>query len=202
MKNFWDERYSAKEFIYGIKPNDFFKEQLEKMKPGKILLPGEGEGRNAVHAAKYGWDVDAIDWSHTAKEKALKLAQENNVLINYTVKDLTEFQPEEETYDAAALIFVSFEEELRQVIHKKVTASLKPGGKLILEAYEKDQIKNSSGGPKDINMLYSLEDITGDFIDMEFEYFAKEQIYLEESKIHHGEADVIRFVGIKSHRDG
>ncbi len=36
-----------------IKPNHFFKEQIDKISvPGKLLLPGEGEGRNAVYAAK------------------------------------------------------------------------------------------------------------------------------------------------------
>ena len=79
MKNFWDERYSNKEFVYGTLPNQFFKDQLDKLKPGKILMVGEGEGRNAVYAAKLGWQVDAIDSSNVAKEKAAKLAELNKV---------------------------------------------------------------------------------------------------------------------------
>ena len=59
---FWDERFAAEEYIYGTEPNKFFREQLDKLPPGKILLLGEGEGRNAVYAAKSGWLVHAVDY--------------------------------------------------------------------------------------------------------------------------------------------
>ena len=105
--NFWDERYSSKEYVYGKKPNHFFKEQIDKISvPGKILLPGEGEGRNAIYAAKLGWKVDAFDQSSVAKLKALKLARENNVEINYSNVDLAKFIPQKNYYDCAAIIFV------------------------------------------------------------------------------------------------
>lgn len=55
MKNeFWNERYSANETVYGDKPNKFFKQFIDTHKPGKILLPAEGEGRNALYAASKG----------------------------------------------------------------------------------------------------------------------------------------------------
>ena len=76
MKAFWNENYGNKEYIYGTKPNVFFKEQLDKLKPGKILLPAEGEGRNAVYAASKGWSVTAFDISEIVHKKALQLAKE------------------------------------------------------------------------------------------------------------------------------
>jgi len=88
---FWDERYSSIEFVYGTEPNIFFKDELDKLKTGNILLLGEGEGRNAVYAAAQGWKVDAVDFSTIAKEKALKLANENNVKINYDVASLADY---------------------------------------------------------------------------------------------------------------
>ena len=48
MINFWDDRYSQPEYVYGVKPNEFFAEQIQKLTPGEIILPCEGEGRNAV----------------------------------------------------------------------------------------------------------------------------------------------------------
>jgi len=50
MKEKWDERYGAKEFAFGEQPNNYLKEQLDKIPIGKMLFPAEGEGRNAVHA--------------------------------------------------------------------------------------------------------------------------------------------------------
>ena len=74
MKEFWEIRYAEKQYAYGENPNVYFKEQLDKLKPGKILLPAEGEGRNAVYAAKQGWEVMAFDLSSEGKNKAEKLA--------------------------------------------------------------------------------------------------------------------------------
>ena len=73
--DFWNERYAQKEFVYGTQPNTFFKEQLDKLDTGNILLPAEGEGRNAVFAASQGWDVLAFDISESGKKKAIQLAK-------------------------------------------------------------------------------------------------------------------------------
>ncbi|HRW96457.1 MAG TPA: SAM-dependent methyltransferase, partial [Bacteroidales bacterium] len=73
MNNPWDARFSGEDFYYGEVPNSFFADFLSSVKfKGKILLPGEGEGRNAVYAAGLGWDVTAFDSSEVARAKALK----------------------------------------------------------------------------------------------------------------------------------
>ena len=81
----WNKRYAQKEYFYGKQPNEFFRKQLLKFPPGRILLPAEGEGRNAVFAALSGWDVVAFDTSTEAKKKAEKLAKENKVQISYSI---------------------------------------------------------------------------------------------------------------------
>jgi SAM-dependent methyltransferase len=194
-KDRWNERYSTDEFIYGKEPNNFFKEELKKLSPGKVLMFGEGEGRNAVYAASLGWSVDAIDQSEAGKAKATQLSSERKVKINYYVEDLSSYIPKQNHYDAAVFIFLHIEEKLRSLVFKNAIDSLRPGGKIILEAFEKDQLKYDSGGPKDEELLYSLEDIAEKFIDLEFEKFSKENIYLDEGPLHKGEAEVIRFVG-------
>lgn len=197
MKQLWNERFSADKYVYGTSPNEFFKEQISKLAPGKLLLLGEGEGRNAVYAAKRGWTVDAVDWSENAREKALKLARSNNVMIDYQIADLDEIFFHFSAYDAVGLIFVHMDEELREAVHQKAIKTLKPGGRIILEAYEKDQLNKNSGGPKDIKLLYSLEDIVGDFKSLTYEVLSKETIQLNEGELHNGEASVIRLVGVK-----
>ena len=84
----WNDRYSNEEFAYGEEPNNYLKEQLEKLNPGTILFPAEGEGRNAVFAAKLGWEVWAFDISAEGKDKAMKLVATNNVAIDYQVRNL------------------------------------------------------------------------------------------------------------------
>ncbi len=196
-KEQWNDRYSKEEFIYGKEPNKFFEEEVNKLNPGKILMLGEGEGRNAVYAASLGWNVDAVDQSEAGKIKAMQLSSERKVNINYYVEDLYSYTPKQNHYDAAAFIFLHLEESLRSIVFKKAIDSLKPGGKIIFEAFEKEQIKNNSGGPKSIELLYLLKDVIEDFIDLDFEKLAKEKIVLNEGKGHEGEGVVIRFVGVK-----
>jgi len=197
MKQMWNERFAKEEFAYGKKPNQFFKQEIEKLTPGKLLLLGEGEGRNGVFAATLGWEVDAVDWSEKGKEKAEKLAEENNVTINYIVSDLSEYSPKADYYDAVCLTFLHLPPELREEVHQEAVSSLKKGGVVILESYSKDQIKNSSGGPKDLDLLFSLEEIYSDFSELDIVTFKKEEVELNESQIHTGKADVIQYVGVK-----
>ena len=196
--NFWDERYSSEEYVYGVEPNQFFKRVLDKIPvPGKLLLPGEGEGRNAVYAAKLGWLVDAFDQSTNAKKKALKLAEINDVIINYSVVDLRNFTPTINYYHAAATIFVHFNSEVRSVFHHKIINSLKPGGRLILESFSKNQLGKNSGGPQAFEMLYSLNDVVNDFKELKTILLEEKNVFLNEGDKHKGEASVIRYIGEK-----
>src|SRR5215467_1120403 len=81
----WNDRYSNDEYAYGELPNNYFKEQLEKLNAGTLLLPAEGEGRNAIFAAKLEWSVSAFDISSEGKIKADRLGKKNNVKIDYRV---------------------------------------------------------------------------------------------------------------------
>lgn len=197
MNKLWDERFSSEEYIYGKEPNKFFKEEIDKLAPAKALFLGEGEGRNAVYAAKLGWHVDAVDSSSAGKEKALKLAAEHKVNINYFVSDLAHWVPEPETYDLIVIIFLHLFPELRKEVHSKIITTLKPGGKLIFQVFDKDQLKYKTGGPPKVDLLYSLEDVYTDFQDMEIEKFSKEIIYINEGDHHKGKAAVINYVGVK-----
>ncbi len=196
MKEKWNNRYSSEEYYFGKEPNAFFKEEISKLQPGKALFIGEGEGRNSVYAAKLGWNVDCIDISEIGKEKALNLAKENNVEINYIVEDVLEYDFPKETYDSIVIIYFHIEEELRENIHKKIINALKTNGVLIFLVYEKEHIKLNTNGPSAIELLYSLDQIVEEFIDLDFELLKKEKI----SRIKLGvpqDAIVIKFVGKK-----
>lgn len=197
MKEFWDERYAANEYVYGKEPNEFLRSRLDGLSPGKILLPGEGEGRNAVYAASRGWDVLAFDQSETAKTKALMLAEEKNVEINYRIGSLLDIKIEQETIDLVGLIYFHLLPEARTRYHAYLADMLEPGGMIIMEVFSKKQINNESGGPKDLQLLYSLDDIIQDFDGMEVLYAKEESVNLSEGPYHQGLAEVIRFVAKK-----
>jgi len=197
MNPFWDKRYNTRNYVYGKEPNGFFSSQLDGIVPGKILLPGEGEGRNAVFAAMKGWTVEAFDQSGIAKEKALALASENGVQIGYKVCQLEDFPFIPDHYDCAGLIYFHADDPGRKYLHRKVYESLKPGGILILEAFHKEQLSNNTGGPQSPEMLFDEEALASDFELFIHLLIEKQKILLNEGTFHQGEASVIRFVGQK-----
>jgi|SRR5690554_1936039 len=200
--NMWDERYSSKEYVYGKNPNTYLKEQLEKQDSGTILFPAEGEGRNAVYAAKLGWTVSAFDTSIEGKSKAFELAKENNVEIDYRVGQLSELNYKEEEFDAVALIYAHFPPTIRSEYHKLFDTYLKTGGMIILEGFSKNHLAYQAnnpkvGGPRDIDLLFSIDEIQSDFPNYEVIELQEKEIELNEGLYHKGKASVIRFTGRK-----
>lgn len=194
---FWNERYSTQEFIYGTEPNKFFAENIEHIIPGKILLLGEGEGRNAVYAAQLGWDVQAVDFSSAAKQKAMELAETRNVKIKYDIADLNQYSPNQNEFNVVAGIFCHLNPQARKRIHKEIIKALLPGGKILMEVFEKSQLGKTSGGPQKEEMLYSIEEFKTDFKTLKIDLLELKNINLNESDKHKGEASVIRFIGTK-----
>ena len=192
---FWDKRYGAEEYAYGTEPNEFFKDYLERLSPGSLLLPAEGEGRNAVYAAKLGWNVYAFDQSEEAKVKALRLAELNNVEIQYDISSVENYQPEIAGFDLIALTYVHIPPTIRSEFHRKLVSLLKPGGSIILEAFNKKQVANQSGGPKVDPMLYDESLLNDDFQGLSEISFTNKEVVLDEGQFHQGKADVIRMIG-------
>ena len=197
MSLHWDERYNRKEYVYGSTPNVFFENQLTDLKPGVILLPCEGEGRNALFAAQSNWNVVAFDSSEVGKNKAMALATQNNVSYDYQILDVNEANFEPQSFDVIALIYAHFKPQLRSKFHATIQRWLKPGGKIILEAFNPNQLNYNSGGPKDLDMLYSTDILYNDFEGMKIELIETSTIVLDEGAFHQGDAAVIRFVAQK-----
>jgi len=201
-KNMWDERYQKPAFAYGKAPNVFFKEWLTKFDPGVLLMPADGESRNGVFAAKQGWQVTAFDLSQEGKNKALQLATEQGVKLDYLVGDFVELAFDSASFDAIGLIYAHFAPEKKAAFHQRLDECLKPGGIIILEAFGKNHLEYRQqnpkvGGPGIAEMLYSEEEIRTDFKDYEILKLAEEEVTLSEGQFHNGKGLVVRFVGRK-----
>ncbi len=196
LKEQWDSRYSSEEYIYGEEPNTYFKSVIDTLNPGKILLPGEGEGRNAVYAASKGWSVTAFDISTEARKKALALARRKNVKIEYLSGSFDEIVFADNQFDCIAMIFVHMHFAERSGYTERIIRYLKPGGSLIMEAFSKKQILNTSGGPKDENMLFTTDMLKQDFATLEVVELCDAELVLNEGTFHQGKADVVRFYGL------
>lgn len=189
----WDKRYNQTEYVYGTAPNVFLKSVLDTMQAGAILLPAEGEGRNAVYAALLDWNVEATDLSKVGKDKALKLATQKGVSINYGIADATAFTTDKK-YDVIAFIFLHLPPQIRKDAFRSYIPFLKPNGKIVMEVFNKEQINNASGGPKSLPMLYSLDELKAIFSDMNIEYAEDVVFELDEGAYHKGKASTSRII--------
>ena len=201
MKNFWDERYKAKTYVYGKEPNQYFAEKLRELEPGKILLPAEGEGRNAVFAARQGWEVSAFDSSSEGRKKAFLLAEEAGVQIDYQVTDHKGYISAKDL-DVIALIYAHFPSSDRKDLFQGLSKNLKKNGRVIFEGFGKKHLeyqqKNPEvGGPKEERMLFSEEELREAFRDLDLLEFYEGEVNLSEGEFHKGTGWVIRFVAQK-----
>lgn len=202
MKEFWNERYSEPGFMYGTEPNRFLSSQLDRLSPETILFPADGEGRNSVYAARLGWEVTAFDYSEVAREKALRLAQEQGVAVEYSVGDMLQNPFPDRQFKALAAIFTHFHDDQKPALLALYDGWIAPGGFLIMEVFSKRQIHYQelypqSGGPRDVKMLFSVHQLEEAFAHYDFEVIRETETELREGLHHVGKSSVIQIVARK-----
>lgn len=197
MKDKWNARYASEEYVYGIEPNVYFKEKLGSLHPGKILLPAEGEGRNALFALQKGWEVKAFDFSEEARKKAEKLIGAHGYTIDYQADSWQNFSCRYCDNDVVGIFFFHLPESQRRYFHQVVYDWLRPGGYLIAEFFSIKQLGLSSGGPQDPDLLYTADSLSKEFVNFRLEECEEKKVVLNEGIGHQGEAWVVRVFGRK-----
>ncbi len=197
MKEFWNQRYREATYSYGTAPNEFLADQLSKLPAGRILFTAEGEGRNAVYAARQGWEVVAFDYSEAGRDKALALAAAKGVSIDYRVADAAEVQFPPASFDAVGWIYTHLPAAITAPLFQRLLTALKPGGVLIAEVFNEGQLPYTSGGPKDTALLFSAERLRQECSGWQIDYLEEVITTLHEGEYHQGTASVTRMVARK-----
>lgn len=206
MKDFWNSRFDTDEYIYGVTPNEYLRVKLAEYndKKGKLLMPAEGEGRNAVYAALQGWDVSAFDISDKGQAKALRLAAHYKVQVDYKLGSfIQDFDYPDSTFDAVALIYAHFTGDLRPAFHKRIAELVKPGGVVILEGFCKQHLQHkkehpdNTSGPGELDLLLSKEELLDEFKGFEMIELSEQIIDLSAGIKHNGTGYVVRMTAVK-----
>jgi SAM-dependent methyltransferase len=193
----WNDRFGGGEYIFGKEPNKYLQTKLDEIKPGKIFLPGDGEGRNAVYAALNGWNVTSADFSEVALDRAKEFASDSNADINFKFVDLIEDELPTGEYDVVGISFLHFNGKTKKIVHQKLNDTLQVGGILILECFSTEQIKLNSGGPRKKDSLYTIEELKSYYQGFEFIEAEDIKIQLDEGQGHQGDAYVVRIFARK-----
>jgi len=191
----WDERFARADPVYGNEPNAFLKEQAAHWKPdGRVLVPGDGYGRNGLWLAGQGFHVHTVDLSPVGVERARTTAQAQGAHMTIECADLTRWDWPSGEFDAVASIFLHLPPEIRAAMHASMLGALRQGGILILEAFTPAQLQYSSGGPKQVELLYTAEILRHDFASAEPVELAEEIVDLHEGPMHSGPGAVVHAV--------
>ena len=154
----WDDRYRERELVWSGEPNVFVAEEVADLPPGRALDLAAGEGRNAIWLAQRGWDVEAVEFSQVALDKAAALAAGAGVAVRLTHADLTALPP----LAAADLVLVAYlhlpRGETPDVL-RQAAALVRPGGTFLLVAHARRNLEEGCGGPQDPDVLPEVHDV-------------------------------------------
>jgi cyclopropane fatty-acyl-phospholipid synthase-like methyltransferase len=195
----WEARFAGPEYHFGTEPNAFLKSKADLLKPGqKALSIADGEGRNGVFLAEQGLDVLAMDFSPTALAKSQALARRRGVTIRTEQADLDTWRWPAGAIDVVVAIFFQFcAPPLRTRVFDSIKRALKPGGLLLMEGYTPKQRQYKTGGPSEVENLYTrklLEQSFADFSSVEIREYDSE---IHEGPGHGGMSALIDLVGRK-----
>jgi cyclopropane fatty-acyl-phospholipid synthase-like methyltransferase len=195
----WNQRFAVEEYVFGTAPNAFLAAHAALFKPGqRALCVADGEGRNSVWLAAQGLRVTAFDFSPVALDKARRLAAERGVRVRYELATVQDWRWPAAQFDVVVAIFIQFVvPEARSVLFGRMRASLRAGGLLLLEGYTPAQLKYGTGGPKQVDQLYTEELLRQAFGSLEILELKAYEAELDEGTRHRGPSAVIDLVARK-----
>ena len=177
----WESRFGADGYLFGTAPNAFLASQRDRLpQHGRALAVADGEGRNGVWLAEHGLDVVSIDFSPAAQAKARALAASRGVTIATEQADLSMWEWPTDAYDVIVVIFAQPLD--REPLFAGVRRALRPGGLLLLEGYTPRQLIYKTGGPADVERLYTRE-----MLERGFAGFSELLIHEYDAEINEGE---------------
>ncbi len=199
MKDFWNERYATEEYLFGTAPNRFLTDQSHRLpSKGPALAIADGEGRNAVWLAKRGLNVLSLDISPVAQEKASALAAREGVTIETELADILTWTWEAQRFDLIIAIFVQVVGSAeRPTFHRRIEEALKPGGLLILQGYTPKQLDYRTGGPSNVDNLYTAAMLATDFGSMDIMHLCEHEDVMCEGTGHNGPSALVDIIARK-----
>lgn len=198
--NSWDEKFAAEGYLFGEGPNAFLARQADRLKPYRNALAiADGEGRNGVWLAAQGLDVTSMDASSVGLAKAEALAARRGVTLTTQLVDIAVYDWPEGGFDVVVGIFFQFAPpDLRDAIFAGMIRALRPGGLLLLEGYTPRQLQFGTGGPKQLNQLYTADLLREKFAALEILELSEYEAELEEGTRHRGSSALVDLVATKA----
>jgi len=195
----WNARFQGDDYLFGTTPNRFLAAHAGYLRPGqRALAVADGEGRNGVFLAKQGLKVLSVDFSPVALAKARRLAAREGVELETECADLAAWTWGRERFDAIVGIFIQFADApLRTRLFQGMRDALKPGSVIFIQGYRPEQIGYGTGGPKELDHLYTAAMLRTAFAGFDILHLAERDEVIREGTGHDGMSALVDLVARK-----
>jgi len=195
----WNERYDRPDYLFGTEPNAFLVSCADLLAPGQSALAvADGEGRNGVWLATRGLSVTAFDSSSVGLRKAKQLASSRGVSVDYRMAAIEEWDWAPDRFDVVVGIFIQFAAPaLRAAVFAGMQRTVRPGGLILMQGYRPEQLAYGTGGPREIEKLYTRDLLARAFSSLEILRLDEHDSEVEEGPGHAGMSALIDLVARK-----
>lgn len=163
----WERRYAEGSYTARTHPTPLLEEWLVRLPGGRALDLACGAGRNALHLAAAGYQVDAMDISTVALERGAARAVELGVVVNWINVDLDSAELTPDSYD---LVVVT--RYVNRAITNALVASLRDGGHLVYEQHFHTEQKVD--GPRSQSYRLQPNELLEMFHDLRVLYYRED----------------------------
>ena len=128
----WNLRYSGGDYSPRTEPTPFLEDWIERIPRGRALDVACGTGRNALRLAEAGFEVDAVDISEVAIDRARAEAERRRLEIGWHVAAMDDFPIPADTFQLVTVVRYR-----NPGLWPRLAASLAPDGWILVEHHMK-----------------------------------------------------------------
>jgi SAM-dependent methyltransferase len=156
----WEARYRSGAGDESRPPSRFLAQVLHRLPRGRALDVACGDGRHALHLARHGWAVDAIDIAHGGLARLCAIARREGLAVRAVQADLEAFPLPRDRYDVAVNV-----RYLQRSLFAPLKTAVRRGGVIVFETFIRDQ--QQLGHPRNPAFLLERGELAAHFDDLE-----------------------------------
>jgi len=130
----WEAKYQTKAADAIRPPSGFLVEHLDQLPRGRALDVACGDGRHAIHLARHGYAVDAIDIALSGLRRAREVLRRERLSVNLIQADLEDCPLPRDRY--SVVINIRY---LQRNLLPALKHALRDGGVIVFETFLADQ---------------------------------------------------------------
>jgi SAM-dependent methyltransferase len=162
---FWDERYGSSTALWSGHVNEVVMAETAELTPGRALDIGCGEGGDALWLAARGWQVDGVDVSQVALDRAAGHADtagpEIADRLTWMRRDVLEWEPPEAAYDLVSLSIQHLPSSNRTHVYAALADAVAVGGTFLVAAHSPLDI-GVVPRPPEPDLYFTAEELAAD----------------------------------------